>query len=310
MILLSTPMLVFAEIDQNRLPMTLDWKLKDAPEGTNWQLQDGDKILIYGTINAGYESTFEIGEIQTDVSLTLSDPIRERISLEQAEPVCAYDQCYFEWTITVGGPLWKHTGQYEIQACYLGYNNPQAQCASTEIPYVRGSESNTEPKSIESIITLEPSDDGRMEIHVKFLDVIGQTIKHINYDITAKYHSVVILKDQGVHVHDGQGIHVTAPLDINSNSNNIMDVEIVFRGIGTTEPYGGPVGKIFQMTEHLNPSQDDSTDIITLQKENRILKEENSQLQSQITQLQDKIDNLNAIILEQVSVIYKWFLEK
>jgi len=41
--------------DSNRLPMTLDWKLKNAPDGTYWLPQDGDRILVYGTINAGYE---------------------------------------------------------------------------------------------------------------------------------------------------------------------------------------------------------------------------------------------------------------
>lgn len=311
-IIVFLPMIpAYAESDSNKPPMTIDWKLKDAPEGESYfPIPDGEKILVYGTINSGYESTFEIGDIQTDVSLTLSDPVRERIGIEQAEPVCAYDQCYFEWTITVGGPLWKHTGQYEIQACYLGYNNPHAQCASTEIPYVKAPESYPESKSIESIITLEPDNNDRVKVHVKFIDVIGQIIKHVNYDITAKHNSVTVLEESGVHNHDGQGIHVTAPLDINPNSNDVVDVEVTFGGIGMNEPYGGPIGKVFQITESLNLSQKDSTDIIELQKENRLLKEENFQLQSQINQLQNKINNLNAIISEQISVIYEWILTK
>ncbi|PBO84215.1 MAG: hypothetical protein COA77_10645 [Thaumarchaeota archaeon] len=297
----------YAEIDQNRLPMTLDWKIKNSPDETSRSLQNGDKILVYGTINAGYESTFEIGEIQTDVSLVLSDPTRERIGLEQVEPVCAYDQCYFEWIITVGGPLWKHTGQYEIQACYLGYNNPNVHCASTVISYTQETQSSTEPKSIQSIIALKPYDNGGVQINVKFLDVIGQIINHVNYDIIVKHNSIPILEEQ-VHIHDGESIHITRPLE--SNSNNRIDVEITFLGIGINEPYGGPIGKVFQMTEYLELAQDDSSSIAELQYENKILKEEISQLKSQITQLQNKIDNLSAIVLEQVSVIYKWFLEK
>jgi len=300
-------MIVFAEIDQNRLPMTLDWKLKDTSDETNRTLQDGDKVLVYGTINAGYESTFEIGEIQTDVSLVLSDPMRERIGLEQVEPVCAYDQCYFEWTITVGGPMWKHAGQYEIQACYLGYNNVQAHCASTEISYTQGTQLDTQPKSIQSIITLKPYENGGVQVNVKFIDVIGQTIDRVNYDIVVKHNFTPILEEQ-IHTRGGESIHITKPLE--SNSNDRIDVEITFLGIGTNEPYGGPIGKVFQMTEYLDISQDDSTSITELQHENRILKEEVFQLQSQIIQLQEKIDNLNAIIMEQVSVIYKWFLEK
>ncbi|MCH7559967.1 MAG: hypothetical protein IIC67_01120 [Thaumarchaeota archaeon] len=135
-ILFFNPIITSAESDSNRPPMTLDWKLNDVSDGTYWSPQGGDKILVYGTINAGYDSTFEIGEIQTDVSLVLSDPTREIIRIGQAEPTCVYDQCYFEWTIAVGS-LWKYTGQYEIQACYFGHNNPQGQCASTEIPYVK-----------------------------------------------------------------------------------------------------------------------------------------------------------------------------
>ena len=297
----------FAEIDQNRLPMILDWKLKDVPDGTYESPQKGDKILVFGIINAGYESTFEIGEIQTDVSLVLSDPVRERIGLEQVEPVCAYDQCYFEWTITAGGPLWKHIGQYEIQACYLGYNNPHAHCASTEISYVPESESDTESKSIQSIITLEPYDNGGVQVNVKFLDVIGQIINRVNYDITVKHNSIPILEEQ-VHTRGGESIHITRPLEINSNHR--IDVEITFLGIGTNEPYGGPIGKVFQITEYLDSTQGDSINNIELQKENRILKEKNSQLQSQITQLQNKINNLIAIVMEQISVIYKWILTK
>lgn len=308
-ILFFNPVTTFAEIDQNKSPMTLDWKLKDTSDETFRSLQDGDKILVCGTINAGYESTFEIGETQTDVSLVLSDPMRERISLEQVKPVCAYDQCYFEWTITVGGSMWKHMGQYEIQACYFGYNNPQGQCTSTEISYTQETQSYTEPKSIQSIITLKPYENGGVQVNVKFLDVIGQIIKHTNYDITASHNSEIILKDTGVHVHGESGQHITAPIDLRSNHDNEIKIEVVFRGIGVNEPYGGPVGKIFKFSQDLTPSND-STNIEQLQKENKLLKEENLQLQSKIKQLQDKIDNLNAIIQEQISVIYKWILIK
>ena len=47
-----------------------------------------------------------------------------------------------------------------------------------------------------------------------------------------------------------------------------------------------------------------------LQIENTALKQENTHLQSQIEQLQKKIDDLNAIIMEQIKVIYEWVLTR
>ena len=47
-----------------------------------------------------------------------------------------------------------------------------------------------------------------------------------------------------------------------------------------------------------------------LQIENTALKQENTHLQSQIEQLQKKIDDLNAIIMEQIKVIYDWVLTR
>lgn len=47
-----------------------------------------------------------------------------------------------------------------------------------------------------------------------------------------------------------------------------------------------------------------------LQIENTALKQENTHLQSQIEQLQKKVDDLNAIIMEQIKVIYDWVLTR
>ena len=163
-------------------------------------------------------------------------------------------------------------------------------------------------KSIESIITLETEND-RAKINVQFIDVIGQTIKHINYDITARYNSEIILKDTGVHVHDGFGQHITAPIDLHSNYDDEIKVEVVFLGIGVKEPFGDPIGKVFTFSENLTPNND-SENIEQLQKENKILKQENQQLQLQIEQLQKRVNDLNAIIQEQISVIYKWIITK
>ena len=53
-----------------------------------------------------------------------------------------------------------------------------------------------------------------------------------------------------------------------------------------------------------------SNELEQLQIENTALKQENTHLQSQIEQLQKKIDDLNAIIMEQIKVIYDWVLTR
>jgi len=230
-ILFFNPITTFAEIDQNSLPMTLDWKIKDTSDGTNGQLQDGDKVLVYGTINTGYKSTFEIDKIQTDVSLVLSDPMRERIDLEQVESVCAYDQCYFEWSITVGGPLWKHTGQYEIQACYFGYNNSQGQCASVEISYVHGDDNVDELMItiIDSVIM------DKTQIDLEFNKL------HVNYEITVTQDDKTILQETA------HSMEMTASHMINSvaSYDSPIVIKIVSFGVGLpgdNQNWSGPVG--------------------------------------------------------------------
>ena len=170
------------------------------------------------------------------------------------------------------------------------------------------SESYAESKSIESIITLETEND-RVKINVQFIDVIGQTIGHVNYDITARYNSEIVLEDTGVHVHSGFGQHVTVPIDKNPDHDDEIKIELIFRGIGLNEPYGGPVGKVFEFSQNLTLNND-LTDFEQLQQENIILKQENTQMKLQIEQLQKRINDLNAIIQEQISVIYKWIMTK
>lgn len=53
-----------------------------------------------------------------------------------------------------------------------------------------------------------------------------------------------------------------------------------------------------------------TNDIESLQAENQILQQENAHLQSQISQLQKRVDDLNAIILEQIKVIYEWVIAR
>jgi len=53
-----------------------------------------------------------------------------------------------------------------------------------------------------------------------------------------------------------------------------------------------------------------TNDIESLQAENQILQQENALLQSQISQLQKRIDDLNAIVLEQLKVIYEWVITR
>ena len=170
-------------------------------------------------------------------------------------------------------------------------------------------ESYAESKSIESLIILETTQDNRVQISVQFIDVIGQRINHINYDITATHNNKLVLQDTGVHIHEGLGQHITAPLNKDSSHDNKIKVEVVFRGIGLNEPYGGPVGKIFEFSQNLTPNND-LANSEQLQQENKMLKEENTQLRLQIEQLQKRINDLNAIIQEQISVIYKWIITK
>ena len=53
-----------------------------------------------------------------------------------------------------------------------------------------------------------------------------------------------------------------------------------------------------------------TNDIESLQAENQILQQENALLQSQISQLQKRMDDLNAIVLEQLKVIYEWVINR
>ena len=169
--------------------------------------------------------------------------------------------------------------------------------------------SSAESKSIESLIVLETDENNRVKINVQFVDVIGQTIGHVNYDITARYNSEIVLEDTGIHVHDGFGQHVTVPIDKSPDHNDEIKVEIVFRGIGLNEPYGGPVGQVFEFSQNLIPNND-LADFEQLQQENIILKQENAQMKLQVEQLQKRINDLNTIIQEQISVIYKWIMTK
>ena len=84
--ILFNPTIIFAEIDSSKPPMEMDWKQKDARDGTYWNPRDGDRILVFGSIHAGYDATFEIGDPQAPVGLTIKDPVGNLVGVDQVDP--------------------------------------------------------------------------------------------------------------------------------------------------------------------------------------------------------------------------------
>jgi predicted secreted protein with PEFG-CTERM motif len=83
-----------------------------------------------------------------------------------------------------------------------------------------------------------------LSLHVKFMDAAtGDTIEHINYDITATQAGTTVLEMMGVHEHMGDVSHTTSAL----SSGDPVDIAITLQGIGI-DTKTGPMGDVVMFT--------------------------------------------------------------
>jgi predicted secreted protein with PEFG-CTERM motif len=73
-----------------------------------------------------------------------------------------------------------------------------------------------------------PAAGEEMSIHVTFTDADGNTIQHVNYDISAMQDGTEVLSEEGAHEHEGEGMHTTKAL----SSDSAVDIEVTILGIG------------------------------------------------------------------------------
>lgn len=86
-----------------------------------------------------------------------------------------------------------------------------------------------------------------MSIHIKFTDMDGNPINHINHDITAIQDGSEVLSETGAHHHEGEGTHMTKPL----TSDNPVDIQVKILGIGLPDAdpttWTGPKGDVVSL---------------------------------------------------------------
>ncbi len=82
-------------------------------------------------------------------------------------------------------------------------------------------------------IDSEPASAGEsMMIEVEFEDIHGINLEHVNYNIKATQNGKVVLEERGVYDQDGQNTHSTMALPSTASSQNPVDVQVEFLGIG------------------------------------------------------------------------------
>jgi len=87
-----------------------------------------------------------------------------------------------------------------------------------------------------------------LSLNVKFMDAAtGDTIEHINYDITATQGGTTVLEAMGAHEHMANVEHTTAAL----SSGDPVDITVTIRGIGLPGEeanWTGPMGDVVMFT--------------------------------------------------------------
>ena len=93
-------------------------------------------------------------------------------------------------------------------------------------------------------IDSEPVLKGQMmNIEVEFEDNQGNAYEHVNYNIKATQQGQVVLEERGVYDSDGYNTHTTKALPRNSSSENPVDIQVEFLGIGENpDALTGPTG--------------------------------------------------------------------
>ena len=126
----------------------------------------------------------------------------------------------------------------------VGVVTVQEAMAEEEETYVSGmSADGSVHVDIESNV---PKAGEEMVIEITFTDADGNSISHINYDITAMQDGTAVLSESGSHEHGGEGMHVTDALA----SGSPVDVQVTILGIGLPgeEPnWTGPMGDVVSL---------------------------------------------------------------
>jgi predicted secreted protein with PEFG-CTERM motif len=83
----------------------------------------------------------------------------------------------------------------------------------------------------------------KMNIEVEFEDNQGNAYEHVNYNIKATQNGKVVLEERGVYDSDGYNTHTTKALPKHSSSENPVDIQVEFLGIGENpDALTGPTG--------------------------------------------------------------------
>ncbi len=99
------------------------------------------------------------------------------------------------------------------------------------------------------MITVEadvPMEGEEMALTVEFTDADGNTIEHVNFDISATQDGTEVLAEMGQHTHAGSAEYTTSAL----SSDSAVDVQITMLGIGLPGEeanWSGPIGETISL---------------------------------------------------------------
>ena len=97
----------------------------------------------------------------------------------------------------------------------------------------------------------EPAAGSEAKVTVEFTDADGNSVQHVNFDVSATQDGQEVLSETGQHVHSGVAEFTTSAL----SSSNPLDVQVTILGVGlpTDDPttWTGPTGEA--VTAHVVP---------------------------------------------------------
>ncbi|MGY5146603.1 MAG: hypothetical protein ACW9W4_01180 [Candidatus Nitrosopumilus sp. bin_7KS] len=316
----------YAQTDSSRSPMTVQWSVAGSPEGTSITLSSGIPLKISGIINAGYESTFQIGDNPlSQVAITVQNPAQKIVYIDQVYLGCAYDQCFFDTEFTLGGIGFDYTGLYTITAQY------KKQTATADFPFI------SSPKQTGTIS--EPLNTSTISVDWRFENGKPKEYSTITGDAVMIYGQLNLIQtndDAGfvaMEISNPDGI--TSAVDqikpTCGSSGCTFETRVNLDGPYFEEPgvyvvdvcyavsprpldtyCAGTSFNHVVMSETVSEEHKDTTSnqVLRLQEQNNSLKQEISSLKLQVAHLEDRIKNLNEIVSQQMQVIYQWVVSK
>ena len=100
-------------------------------------------------------------------------------------------------------------------------------------------------KIIVEVSSTMPTSGSASQIKVDFVDVMENSIQHVNYDITVTQNGETVLDEPNAHTHTGIKYHETKVLDYDSP----LDIEITLLGLGLPGEqvaWKGPQGEMIE----------------------------------------------------------------